>query len=140
VEYLRVAFWDLFYLSIIIYINDLPDVCNNVHTKLYINADNTKLYRHICIRKDQEKLQNDIHRVTDWASEWLLKLNVDKRRRISFTANVNSLCDTQYYIEDSRACHELIKVDSVSDLGVRFDFKLCFSDHVNEKLAKPTLS
>jgi len=45
-------------------------------------------------------------------------------------------CVTQYYIADSRACHELIKVDSVSDLGVRFDFKLCFSDHVNEKICK----
>jgi len=48
-------------------------------------------------------------------------------------ANVNFLFNTQYYIEDSRACHELIKVDSVSDLGVRFDFKQCFSDHLNEK-------
>ena len=29
-------------LLFIIYINDLPDVCNNLHTKLYIYADNTK--------------------------------------------------------------------------------------------------
>jgi len=64
--------------------------------------------------------------VTDWASEWLLKLNVDKCCGISFTANVNFLCNTQYYIDDSRARHELIKVDAVSDLGVRFDFKLFF--------------
>jgi len=78
----------------------------------------------------------DIHRVTDWASEWLLKLNVDKCCGISFMANVNSLCDTQYYIEDSRARHKLIKVDSVSDLGVKFDFNLCFWDHVNEKISK----
>jgi len=27
-------------------------------------------------------------------------------------------------------------VDSVSDLGVRFDFKLCYSDDVNEKISK----
>jgi len=45
-------------------------------------------------------------------------------------------CVTQYYIEDSRARHKLIKVDSVSDLGVKFDFNLCFSDHVNEKISK----
>jgi len=75
VEYLRVAFWDLLF---VIYINDLPDVCNNLHTKLYIYADDTKLYRHIHNSKDQDKLQNDIHRVSDWAIEWhwLLKLNV----------------------------------------------------------------
>ena len=29
-----------------------------------------------------------------------------------------------------------MKVVSVSDLGVRFDFKLCFLDHVNEKISK----
>jgi len=46
------------------------------------------------------------------------------------------LCNTQYNIDDSRARHELIKVDSVSDFDVRFDFKLCFSDHVNEKMSK----
>ena len=77
-------------------------------------TDDTKLYRHICTREDQNTLQNDIHRVTDWASEWLLKLNVDKCCRISFTANVNSLCNTQYYIEDSRACHELIQEAQLS--------------------------
>ena len=27
-------------------------------------------------------------------------------------------------------------MNSVSDLGVRFDFKLCYSDHVNEKISK----
>jgi len=54
-------------------------------------------YRHICISEDQDKLQNDINRVTDWASEWLLKLNVDKCCVTSFTANVNSLCNTVLY-------------------------------------------
>ena len=34
------------------------------------------------------------------------------------------------------SCHELIKVDTVSDLGVRFDSKLCFSDHANKKISK----
>jgi len=46
------------------------------------------------------------------------------------------VCNTQYYIDDSRARHELIKEDTVSDWGVRFDFNLCFSDHVNEKISK----
>ena len=33
------------------------------------------------------------------------------------------------------AC-ELTKVDSVHDLGVRFDSKLAFSDHMNNKVSK----
>jgi len=42
----------------------------------------------------------------------------------------------QYYIDDSRARYELKKWTLVSDLGVIFDFKLCFSEHVNEKISK----
>jgi len=44
----------------------------------YIYADDSKIYRHVLTNEDQEKLQNNMHRLTDWADEWLLKLNVDK--------------------------------------------------------------
>jgi len=52
-------------LLFIIYINDLPDVCNDLNTKLYIYADDTKLYRHILTTGDQHELQKDI-----CANEW----------------------------------------------------------------------
>jgi len=91
---------------------------------VYIYADDSKIYRHVLTSEDQEKLQNDIHRVTDWADKWLLKLNVDKCCGMSFVANVNSLRDTNYCIEHGKARHKLIKVESFSDLGVRFDSKL----------------
>jgi len=39
-----------------IYINDLPDVCNDLNTKLYIFADDRKLYRHILTTGDQHEL------------------------------------------------------------------------------------
>ena len=60
-------------LLFVIYINDLPDFCNDLCTRLYIYADDSKIYRHVLTSEDQEKLQNDMHRVTDWADEWLLK-------------------------------------------------------------------
>jgi len=60
-------------LLFIIYINDLPDYCNDLHTKLYIYADDTKLSRHIFNTADQDKLQNDINTLNDWANEWQLK-------------------------------------------------------------------
>jgi len=60
-------------LLFIIYISDLPDYCNVLHTKLYIYADDTKLYRHIFYTADQDKLQNDIDRRNDCANEWQLK-------------------------------------------------------------------
>ena len=54
------------------------------------------------------------------------EVKIEKCCDMSFSANVNSLCNTEYYIEDSKACHELIKMDSFDDLGVRFDSKLFF--------------
>jgi len=47
-------------LLFIIYINDLPEVCNNLHTKLYIYADDIKLYRHICSREQQQRPFNGL--------------------------------------------------------------------------------
>lgn len=123
-------------LLFIIYINDLPDFCNNLCAKLYIYADDTKLFRHIRKSEDQDNLQSDINKVKEWANDWLLKLNVEKCCSMSFTANINNACTTKYYIGDGTVQHELKKLDSVSDLGVRFDCKLSFSEHINEKFNK----
>jgi len=46
------------------------------------------------------------------------------------------MCDTKYYIENFNKHYDLSKVDSVNDLGVRFDSKLAFLDHMNEKVNK----
>ena len=53
---------------------------------------------------------------------------------MAFTANVNNAFATKYYIGDCSVQHELEKLDSVCDLGVRIDSKLAFSEHINEKL------
>jgi len=50
---------------------------------------------------------------------------------MTYTANTSNLCDTKYYIKNSNKGYELVKVGSVSDLGVRFD-----SDNMHEKVNK----
>jgi len=65
-----------------------------------------------------------------------MKFNADKCCGMSFTAKVNSLCNTKYYIVRQKARHELTKVDYFSDLRVKFNFKLCFLDHVNDNISK----
>ena len=123
-------------LLFIIYINDLTDLYKDVHTKLYIYADDTKLFRHIYNIEDQDELQNDIHKLKKWADEWLLKLNVDKCWGTTYIVNNNKMCDTKYYIEQYNKHYDLSKVDSAKDLGVKFDSKLAFLDHMNEKVNK----
>jgi len=53
-----------------------------------------------------------------------------------YTENTNNLYNTKCFIENTNKCYELVKVDSVSDLIVRFDSKLAFLYHMNEKVNK----
>jgi len=52
---------------------------------------------------------------------------------MTYTVNTTNLCNTKYYIENSNKRYEHVKVDSES---LRFDSKLAFSDHMNEKVNK----
>jgi len=119
-------------LLFIIYINDLPDFFKDLYTRLFIYADDTKLYRHILNGEDYDNQQNDIHMLKNWAGESLLKLNVEKCYGMTYS----HLCNYRYYIVNCNVQYELTKVDSVNDLGVRFDSKLAFLDHMNDKVYK----
>jgi len=62
-----------------------------------------------------------------------VQTQIDVALGMTYTANTNNLCNTKYYIKNSNKRCELAKVDTVSDLGVRFDSKLVFLDHINKK-------
>ena len=81
-------------------------------------------------------MQNVIHRLNDWANEWQLKLNVDKCCGMTYTASISNLSNTKYDIDNGNVRYELVNTESVSDLGVRFDSKLSFMDHINDKVNK----
>ena len=116
-------------LLFIIYINDLVDVCSS-GSEMYLYADDTKLFRYISDRADMVALQSEIDNLHNWIKNWLLKLNIDKCKVVSFGRNIN--IDTHYTI-DSKG---LEKLDSIKDLGVYFDSKLRFNLHLNEKVNK----
>jgi len=53
---------------------------------------------------------------------------------MTYTASINNLCNTKYYTDNGNMRYELANTDSVSDLRVRFDSKLSFMDHINDKV------
>jgi len=55
---------------------------------------------------------------------------------MTHTASISNLRNTNYYIDKGNVRYELATADSVSDLGVRFDSKLFFRDHINDKVNK----
>jgi len=55
---------------------------------------------------------------------------------MTYTTSICNLCNTKHYIDNGNVRYELANTDSVSDLGVRFDSKSSFMDHINDKVKK----
>ena len=53
---------------------------------------------------------------------------------MSFTSKTN--LDTSYCIRNIDSKHTIQKVDSIKDLGILFDTRLSFKDHIQEKINK----
>jgi len=73
-------------LIFLIYINDLPDICTqqDASTKIYLYADDAKNFKVINQTSDQVDLQAVMNSVKNWSDEWLLKLNTDKCKTVSY--------------------------------------------------------
>ena len=118
-------------LLFIIYINDLVGACNS-GSNIYLYADDAKLFKYISRTEDTHILQSDIDKLNDWIEKWLLKLNIAKCKIVSFGRNID--VDGHYNIRGV----EIDRVNSIKDLGVTFDTKLKFDDHIQEKINKAT--
>ena len=55
------------------------------------------------------------------------KNGAEKCCDMSFAANINNACTTEYYIENCKILHKIVKLDSCKDLGVIFGSKVNFS-------------
>ena len=71
----------------LIYINDLPDFCDeSTHeSDIYLYADDAKVYRKIQSKKDEASLQSTVNKLKEWSDTWLLKLNIDKCKVVSYS-------------------------------------------------------
>ena len=115
-------------LLFVIYINDLVDIISN-ESCIYLYADDTKLYRHIRCDRDRLLLQQDLNDIVEWINKYLLKLNVNKCKVVSYGKNVTNYV----YNIDSVALENLVMF---KDLGVIFDSSLKFSVHITDKIKK----
>ena len=62
-------------LLFLIYINDID---NEIASKILKFADDTKLYGKVGSEEDISQLRQDLRRLVDWSTEWLMLFNVDK--------------------------------------------------------------
>ena len=70
----------------VIYINSMP---NTVKSKLYLFADDAKLYREITSNKDVELLQEDLRKLEEWSKNSLKHFNEDKCREMTIPVFLN---------------------------------------------------
>ena len=118
----------------LIYINDFPDYCNESSTNcnMFLYADDAKLCRYIASQEDNLFLQRAIDRFKNWSDTWLLELNISKCKVVSYS--MKDRTDTSYSISDNGETYALDKKDKIKDLGVTFDSRLTFHDHIQEKV------
>ena len=120
-------------LLFIIFINDLSACCNN-GADLFLYADDAKLFRHILNNNDVNMLQKDLLELQAWTDKWLLKLNINKCKVVSYGHHINSIND--YYLHSDGSVSVLEHLNYIKDLGVTFDANLKFDLHINDKIKK----
>jgi len=93
----------------LIYINDLPELCDaeDPCSEIFLYADDPKIYKIIPDNHDQEKLQSVTNIIKTWSDEWLLRLNIDKCKSVSYC--LKHLINTSYHIIDKNKVFPLEK-------------------------------
>jgi hypothetical protein len=111
-------------LLFVLFINDLPNVIKN--SKILLFADDAKIYKSLDTPADCVKLQEDFNNLSTWCNKNDLSINISK-------CNILTFCRTRsVIIYDYLSCNSVIKrVTEFCDLGVTFDTKMCFNQHVN---------
>jgi len=106
----------------------------DVGSKIYLYADDAKIYKVINQITDQLDLQTVMNTVKTWYDERLLWLNIDKCKAVSYC--LKTPLDAQYYIIDGNMSYNLEKLNSINDFGVKYDSNLTFKDHMAQKINK----
>lgn len=111
-------------LLFIIFINDIQHYVK--HSEMLLYADDLKLFKTIERLDDCHKLQQDIDSLIIWSSKHL-KFNTNKCSVVSFTRKTPQFQITFDYEMNNE---KLLRKSSIKDLGITFDSKFTFNDHI----------
>ena len=123
-------------LLFIIFINDLPGVCEEL-SRIFLFADDSKLYKHITTEGDYLSLKQSCQNMFNWSEQWLMRLNTAKCKVLTITKNSNNI---HFYDYGFTSCENVFisldHVDNMKDLGIIVDSELNFLCHIKEKVNK----
>ena len=115
-------------LLFLIYVNDLPD---EIHCKVKLFADDTKLYSCAHSTNDMTLLQNDLDALIKWSDLWMMPFNKDK-------CTVLHIGSTNQGFSYTLGDFPLASTKVEKDLGVQVDDGLKFREHAASAVAKAT--
>ena len=118
----------------IIYINDLIQVLKNSNIRLF--ADDAKIFKVISSQDDAINLQCDIDKVVNWTKIWKLEFNVSKCKVLHLGVSNN---EYNYKMEHLNEITLLQSATEEKDLGVIFDNKLQFDQHIGSIVRKSNI-
>ena len=95
-------------------------------------ADDTKIYREIRDKHDQEILQKDLDSLKAWSNQWLLKFHPKKCYSITIGKKEDN--DYTYRITDNGTKYDITQINDMKDIGVIIDSDLKFEKHINSKI------
>ncbi|XP_076068382.1 uncharacterized protein LOC143040829 [Oratosquilla oratoria] len=115
----------------VIFINDLPEAAVN-GSKVYLYADDTKIYRTIQSNADCDRLQWDLDELKEWTERWLLSFHPEKSKYMKIGRTTMEEKGYSLYGNISKSGNK-------KDIGVIIDDKLNFSSHLAEKINKANM-
>ncbi len=116
-------------LLFVVYINDLPDL---LRSQPYLFADDTKIFRIIRDNTDQEVLQQDLNKLHEWSSKWLLSFHPQKCKCMRIAKKSDETPKPDYKLDS----HVLEWSDVEKDIGLLVDETLSFDKHLSSKVKK----
>ena len=116
-------------LLFVLYINDLPDL---LQSQPYLFADDTKIFRIIKNHHDTQILQDDLDKLHEWSSTWLLRFHPQKCKCMRIGNSSDEPNNQQYKLDT----HTLENTECEKDIGLLVDDALNFEKHLIAKVKK----
>ena len=110
-------------LLFLIMINDLPDRLTNIESTLFAD-DSAVIKSGKNLKFITKQVQNNLNNIEQWCDEWGFKVSMDKTVGIIFTRKYAEKVVLKY------KCQTLKMVNSTKFLGLIFDSKLTWSEHI----------
>ena len=105
------------------YINDITET---ISSDISLFADDTLLFRQINTPNDQVILQEDLCKLQEWSTKWLIRFNVSKCVHMSIRPRRTQQTHRRYYLNGE--C--IPRNETTKYLGITLDENLLFDHHI----------